>query len=380
MEVDGAKTTALVVLAAGTLLMSLLPLYMRRALTRWVHQDRRQSVMSGCLCFGAGVLIATVFLHLMPETKDTYAYAMDVGYMNPISYPLAELILCFGFFLVFLIEEIIHSCIGLHQERESGAQTTVNESNLENGQETEPRKTSEDTMPNNRKEGKVNVVGEMGLINEATEGTYITRAPESDASAQSAQTTPHANHHVSSFSQSTSILEAVVVVVALSFHSIMEGLAIGLARDATSVWILFSAVGAHKFVIAFSISMELLEVGLSLKPFLASMIIFSLASPIGGFIGYSAQSPSLSSGETGANVLIPNVLQSLAAGTILYVAFCEVLERERAKCKGGWVRFSTLFLGFCVMAGLQCLDKEEQNGGPNTATTVKHITASTVGV
>ena len=47
------------------------------------------------------------------------------------------------------------------------------------------------------------------------------------------------------------------------------------------------------------------------------------------------------------------IMQGLACGTILYVAFFEILERERAKEMVGLIQWSLLVLGFLAILGLQ---------------------------
>ncbi len=47
------------------------------------------------------------------------------------------------------------------------------------------------------------------------------------------------------------------------------------------------------------------------------------------------------------------IMQGLACGTILYVAFFEILERERAKEMVGLIQWTLFVLGFLVMLGLQ---------------------------
>ena len=58
--------------------------------------------------------------------------------------------------------------------------------------------------------------------------------------------------------QTKSAIRTFFVVAALSFHSVIEGMTIGLERDGTEVWMSFLAVSLHKFVIAFSVGVELL--------------------------------------------------------------------------------------------------------------------------
>ena len=58
--------------------------------------------------------------------------------------------------------------------------------------------------------------------------------------------------------QTTSSIRTFFVVVALSFHSVIEGMTLGLEEDDTGIWMSFLAISLHKFVIAFSVGVELL--------------------------------------------------------------------------------------------------------------------------
>lgn len=49
------------------------------------------------------------------------------------------------------------------------------------------------------------------------------------------------------------------------------------------------------------------------------------------------------------------IMQGLACGTILYVAFFEILERERSKSTVGLIQWMLLVFGFCAIMGLQLL-------------------------
>ena len=49
----------------------------------------------------------------------------------------------------------------------------------------------------------------------------------------------------------------------------------------------------------------------------------------------------------------PTILQGMAAGTLLYVVFFEVLARERANEKSGLLQLTAIIIGFMLMLGLQ---------------------------
>ncbi|XP_071534215.1 zinc transporter ZIP1-like [Panulirus ornatus] len=366
LSVEETKALALVLMASMTLAVSFLPLYIRRFLLHKLHKASGQLLLSGCLCFGAGVLLSIVFLHMLPETRSNISYLMDVGYMKTTSYPVAEVMVCCGFFLVYLIEEIIHSYVDGHQEGEDVEVSITGPTTYEEAKRrAKQERTSVDRFsstrlsetPSSTVVSVATLVGTRGWTNECFEGSsYFGDCLENVSPRHNVHATPHC-HHSSPLNKATTLMSAVVVVVALSFHSIMEGLALGLEDESTDVWILFGALCAHKICLSFSMSMELLEVGLSFKSFLASMIIFSLASPIGGLIGSIVV--GVSGEDSPEGVLVPTILQAVSGGTILYVTFCEVLERERAKAANSRVQFMTFMLGFSVMAGLEGIGGHE---------------------
>lgn len=76
-------------------------------------------------------------------------------------------------------------------------------------------------------------------------------------------------------------LSALIAVLALSFHAIFEGLAVGLETEATDVWYLMGAVAAHKFVIAFCVGVELLVAKTQIILVILSVGIFALVTPLG---------------------------------------------------------------------------------------------------
>lgn len=52
-------------------------------------------------------------------------------------------------------------------------------------------------------------------------------------------------------------------MTSLSFHSAIAGLTLGLENDSAGVWINFGAIAMHKFVIVFSVGVELVTSGVS---------------------------------------------------------------------------------------------------------------------
>lgn len=107
MELLTTKIIALTLLGVLSLFFGLLPLRVRKHLT---HGSRkRERIVSCFLCFGGGVLLATVFTHMLPETRENFANAFRQKALTAgKDYPLAELVTCAGFFLVYFVEEFVH--------------------------------------------------------------------------------------------------------------------------------------------------------------------------------------------------------------------------------------------------------------------------------
>ena len=75
------------------------------------------------------------------------------------------------------------------------------------------------------------------------------------------------------------------------------------------------------------------------------MTVFCAVSPIGIGIGMALTSPS--QGETNHTALI--VVQGIATGSLLYVVFFEILEKERQKAVPGLLQVIGVSLGFIFM-------------------------------
>lgn len=69
------------------------------------------------LCFGGGVLLATTFLHLLPEINHTIAGLEEEGILPEMNLNLGELLMMIGFFVIYLIEELVHNYLHRHQQK-----------------------------------------------------------------------------------------------------------------------------------------------------------------------------------------------------------------------------------------------------------------------
>merc|ERR1712156_492937 len=144
-----------------------------------------------------------------------------------------------------------------------------------------------------------------------------------------------------------------LIVLALSIHSVFEGMAIGLQLNVSDVWKLFAAIAIHAVAILFSIGAEMVYSGTKRLQIIFYMITLSLVTPLGVIIGMVIT--EYVDSQSATQIFIIGILQGLAGGTLLYITFFEVLDRDKLSKLGLTSLYGCflLILGFGIMAGIE---------------------------
>merc|ERR1712241_1292464 len=200
MDLLDTKILTLFLLLVVTFVIGVATLPLRKVLgLQSVAGGARRLGTSFLLCFGGGVMIYVCMLHILPEISE------QLEGTGPAYLP--QLLVCCGFFLIYLIEEIVEfvlaRCRASDPVHKDGALA-------EGGGSEEPA-------------GKP---------------------------AKSIK------------------LKDFFTILALSLHSLFEGLAIGLEESIDDVWTFFIAIASHKFVVSFCVSLEMQQSGTRLPMFL----------------------------------------------------------------------------------------------------------------
>eukprot|EP00762_Andalucia_godoyi_P002358 ANDGO_02771.mRNA.1 Protein zntC len=137
---------------------------------------------------------------------------------------------------------------------------------------------------------------------------------------------------------------------ALGVHSVFEGLAIGGENDLTAISTVVAAILAHKGFAAFALGIRMADVyGLGSKGQLWILaLLFSLASPLGCFIGM-AVSASLRDSRSG--LIAQGCLLAAAAGSFLFIATFEMIPHALKYGRLSW-NLGLLWLGFGIFSVL----------------------------
>lgn len=137
-----------------------------------------------------------------------------------------------------------------------------------------------------------------------------------------------------------------VLLLVLSLHSVITGIALGTEQSIAQALVILLAVVAHKGTAAFSLGVSMLRGGVTLRRVSAMTVLFSLMTPLGILLGMGFM--KLLSGP--AEQVFEAGFDALAAGTFLYVALLDILQEEFARHRHRGLKFLLVLAGLAVMA------------------------------
>jgi zinc transporter 1/2/3 len=138
---------------------------------------------------------------------------------------------------------------------------------------------------------------------------------------------------------------ALLTLVMLSIHSLLEGAAVGLSSSLITSFMIFVAIIAHKGAASFALAINLNRSKLSQPVLWIGFGLFALMTPLGIFGGDWVNS------TTQFNVLLAPTFTALAAGTFLYIGTLHGLGRASLIQHCCNIKeFMVMLLGFSLMA------------------------------
>ena len=144
----------------------------------------------------------------------------------------------------------------------------------------------------------------------------------------------------------SSALAPYILLLVLSFHSIIAGASLGAERTMTGSIVLFVAIFAHKGSAAFALGISLVRSPTLKAKTRKLIILFSIMTPLGVMIGAGINHFL----EDRAGQIIEGVFDALASATFIYVATIEIIGPEFKGHKKLFSKFAFLIAGLATMA------------------------------
>ncbi|CAF4868854.1 unnamed protein product [Pieris macdunnoughi] len=344
-----AKGVSMAVLFCASMLCGIVPMLLAKRF-RWITPNEAENlkssnrIVASLLSFGGGVLLCTTLMHLLPGVNYNIDQLVAEGYMKNLDLPLASLLMCSGFFIMYLVEELVHMYLDHREKSNSSVAPLVRNLSIRRSNRTEE----------NGVQSVTNSTSDLIDPSSITKGKDI-EVNNADHSHGHSHANGHSHMPINDVDNVTAALRGLLIVLALSIHELFEGLAVGLESSTSNVWYMLGAISAHKLVIAFCIGVELIAT--RTKTYLAIIYIttFGIVSPLGIGIGI------LMVGGKGATAAgsYSVILQGLASGTLLYVIFFEIWKGDRS----GILQYIAALFGFGLMFGLQLIMPHSHSHG-----------------
>lgn len=332
--VNTAKFVTMSCLLVISMFSGMIPFFLSKKLN-WSdpNRDPRNKLISSLLSFGGGALLCTTFIHLLPEIEENIADLKSEDRLPDWDFSLANLLMSIGFFIIYLVEEMVHAYLRRHQRKQ--AQDAFLRGHSPRGSMRDPDEKTTRTV----------------TTTETVESGHNHNGHSHDHHSHQTHNHHHHSHIPESNGNETLVasIRGLLIVLALSIHELFEGLAVGLEETMGNVYYMFGSVSAHKVVIAFCIGVELMVHRTKTWLVILYIFIYAIVSPLGIGVGIWLSN----AGDSHEFAVASVILQSLASGTLLYVIFFEILSKH----KDGIIQWFAVVFGFFLMFGLRFIGK-----------------------
>lgn len=289
--VDVAKVAAMFILSLLPILLGVVPIFIVSRMKLMPNKNglsNTAKLVTTCFsCFSGGVLIATALLHLLPEIQEGFT-DLNTDQVLVTDLPMAEIMLCCGFFLVYLIEELVHYYADRHAHTRVDA--TLHRSFSIRGCSISHEGASDGSPAVNN--GTTDTADSIRRKKMAAHDFSIKIETENAEKTEKAAAAPAMNAHHShglpgAGGKTLPALANFLIVLGLSFHAVFEGIACGLEKTDAEVWQLTAAIASHKLVIAFCIGLDMAINGVRVSLHVSYMVLFGLVTPLGDTLRHS---------------------------------------------------------------------------------------------
>jgi zinc transporter ZupT len=317
----------------------------------------------------SGVLLSAGLVHQLPDSieklrhvHDSYSSSTTTttiigGIMNSNVFPIAPFITGLTFCLFFILEEYLHAHFNDHPLIMINHNKHDNNNN-DNDKEQHQHHHDHNYHNTAFKEDSPLLVQHNSNNIAKDEKTTISSTCTSSSSSCSFNNNNNNNdiesgiititgveHHDYHYHKEHiaehmhgSLVASVILLLALSVHSIFDGLAIGVSSKNNEVISITAAVLAHKGFAGYALGSSLVASEMNVRRYYIMVLIFSSCSVIGIYLGICLEALVAATAAEGGEKYnnsdtLVGIIQAIVAGTFLYVSIVEIGLKEILVCR-----------------------------------------------
>lgn len=313
---SGIHVVALFVVLAASLVGALFPLLGRRVpalrLPDYVYAVGK--------CTGTGVMLAVGLIHMMGEAAENFdAPCVPEGFKAAYeawAFLLAGIAMLLMHALDTVIGEVVH---GWYERREKAAAAA---GKFPDEAEEEEERDSGCGHSHAHSPDLEDLEGLEGMENPlGSKGAVVGAVPCSEHGCEGHQ---HGVAVPESMGRVQRVVAAVCMEFGVTLHSVLVGLDLGVTSN-DEVRVLMVALLFHQLFEGLAMGARLADASFHLSLEVVLMLVFSLSAPIGVGVGIAAitSSPTALSGST--YVMVASILDAVCGGILVYLALTLML-------------------------------------------------------
>ena len=282
--------------------------------------------------FSAGIFLGLGFFHILPEAAEILHKKTE--------FPLAYVCCFLSYSLNLFVEKVAFS--NTHEIFHGGHEHEYEKTNIIGHKDS-------DIDINESKEEKQILDIKINQIN-----TELNNSTSKNILVPINSNIKNISENNKLKSTSKNSFISYLLLFALGFHGLFEGISLGIQKTIKGALFLVIAISLHKWAASLTLGISFVKSNVSKNEYIINILIFSSFTPIGIIIGMALTSFS--------NDYIAGIFLSISVGTFIYIACSEVVIDEFNKKENKYIKFLFFLLGAGIVLALNLLELLSDSG------------------
>ena len=292
--------------------------------------------------FSAGIFLGMGLFHILPESAELLEGATK--------FPLAYVCCFLSYALILFVEKIAFNSHSIVHAAHCNEEEHPHDDHSHNHERADHEHHQH--CHDEQKEGEECIEStENKKDNDKREQVLVVKVnqnQESSSSRNMGGTSTELKKITKRNPVSKGGLSSYLLLLALGFHGLFEGISLGIQSNIRGTLFLLLAIALHKWAASLTLGISFVKSGVDKKQFIIMILIFAFITPIGIALGMALTSLS--------NDTVAGIFLSISVGTFIYIACSEVIIDEFSNPVNKYPKFLCFLLGAAVVIVLTLVE------------------------